>query len=465
MRAVDQLVGVALLLCALPLGLFLASGLLPARSVVARAGTATLAGIGAIAGVAHALLCLGVPGKIAVPALAALGAAACAWRLLRRRAAPEAAAPPTRPVARLVLEAGLLLLVAALLLVKIAIAREFAITENDAVLIWAPKSVRAWSEAPPVLDDPGHWHPEYPRGLALVVATVASPWDELDGRTPRYVGLALFALLLLAAFDALSSRGKTAAGFAVVVILGCLPTVLRQVATGQADVPLSAFVLLACIGLAPQRGGLPAALVALSGAFGALVTKDEGLVFWGVAVLVLAVRLARGGHRRAAIATVVSTVLLAAPWLLLRSRAPGQDSLLLGAWWQNAGFLLMRTDLAIREVAHLAFALPAPPPDSFPFVLPDVVAGADRAVWTAAACGLVLVAGRGGAFPVLPVGILFLSYLGVVVFTAVGIEWQMVTAYGRLVIHGLPLLVVAAADKLMGPDAAETAEARAAAAA
>jgi hypothetical protein len=450
-----------LLFAALPLGLVLCRGLLPPWSRVARCGTATLAGIAVLAAVAHALLCVGVPGRIGAPLVGSAGLIGGLLLLEIRRRRRRAGGDPAIPRRRAVLEIGLLLLVLALVAVPVVDALRYGIEENDTVRIWAPKAVRALDEAPPVLAGLDQAHPEYPRGIALVIAAVSMPAGSIDPRLPRFVDLFLFAMALLAVFDALSSRGNSWGALAAMVILGCLPVPLRHATSGLMDGVLGGFILLAGMGLAPQRDGRRALAIAFAGAWGALVTKDEGLPFFGAVMLALAWGVFRRGRgwagrvgaaveRPRVVTGLVLSALVAAPWVWLRSQVHGEPFLARSAG-QNLGLLVSRVDQMIRELGHLALGLPNPFPGGF--TLPDIVPGADRMVQVALVCALVLVVGRRpGGFPFLPAGLLLLTDFFVIVFSTVGIDWQLVTAYNRLTLQVFPLLLVAAVDKLTTPD-------------
>jgi hypothetical protein len=469
-----------LLLAAAPLGLWLARGLLPARSRVARFGTATLAGAGVLMGVVHALLCVGVPARLGAPLVGAAGLAAGCWLLARewRRRDPSAAPARRRPARTALLEGAPLALLGLLLFVPLSDARQIGITENDTVRIWAPKAVRALTEAPPRLEGWDQAHPEYPRGVAILTGALSMPLGGLDPRLPRFVGLFLFAATLLCAFDALSARGNPWGGLAAMAILGSLPVPMRHATSGLMDGTLGGFILLAGLGLSAPAPGRRAIAVAVAGAWGALATKDEGLPFFGAVMLVLAwdfIRRPRGwtvqlgqAIERPRIATaLVLSALVAAPWVLLRSQVHGEPLLLQNSP-QNAGLLLMRADLILRELGHLALGLQNPFPGGYS--QPDVPPGGDLMVFTAIACGVVLLVGRRrGGFTVLPAMLLLVTDFFVIAFSTVGIDWQLVTAYNRLTLQVFPLLLVAAVDKLTSPDPADPgpapAEARAAAAA
>jgi hypothetical protein len=269
------------------------------------------------------------------------------------------------------------------------------------------------------------------------------------------VPLLLFALLLLCVFDALSARGNLAGAVTLIVILGCLPLTLRHATSGLVDLPLGGFIALGCIGLAPQRDGRSAPWVALAGGLGALVLKDEGLVFCGALLLVLGTDLLRSGRARAALAAVLVTGALAAPWLILRSRPQTGTPLLWRGAFQNLGLVLIRFDVTVRELLHLAMGFPDPSPGGFS--LPDVVPGGDSVLQAAILSALVLLIGRRSRFPVLPVCLLLLADFVVILMTPVVIEWQLVTAANRLVLQALPALLLAAVDKLTMPDEAAVA--------
>jgi hypothetical protein len=391
--------------------------------------------------------------------VASLSVAAGTWRLwrTRKRTAPQPAAAHARArrlLASVPLEVLALGLVAGVLAQPWLDVRAFAVSEHDATHIWVPKAVRALEEAPPHLGagspaDPArevaHAHPEYPRGLGILTAAVSAPLGRLDPRLPRAVPLALFLLTLLCVLDALSARGNAAGGFAAMIVLASIPLVLRSAASGLADVPLSAFVLLGCAGLALGRSGASVGAT-LAGGAGAMTIKDEGVVFLGALVLVLAVRLARQRRLAAAGAAVAAAAVLAAPWIALRSQPDAGVPHLQSSILENAGVLLMRCDLMFREIAHLVLGSPDPSPGGYAHA--DVVPGGDLVLLAALACFLALVIGRGGRFPVLPLGLLLLADFVAIVLSHVQVEWQLVTALNRLLLQCLPALLVAAVDKV-----------------
>jgi hypothetical protein len=334
--------------------------------------------------------------------------------------------------------------------------REFAVNDHDAIYIWVPKAVRALDEAPPDLAaEAEHFHPEYPRGLGILTGALAAPVGLVDPRLPRAVTLLLFALMLLCVYDTLSCRDNAAGAVAAMVVLGSIPMVLRWAPSGLADLPLAGFVLLATIGLAPGRGGLPAAPLALAGALGALVVKDEGLVFFALATAILAAQELRARRPGAALASVAVAALLAVPWVVLRSRPLTGSPVLWKSTFENLGLTILRADRTVQELLHYALGFPDPSPGGY--ALPDAVPGGDLLLHVAIVCGLVLMIGRGGRIPVLPAALLLLVDFVVIVMSHVMIDWQLVTALHRLVSQCLPVLLVAAIDKLTMPDAAAAA--------
>jgi hypothetical protein len=422
------------LLLALPAGLLLTRGMLPAGSRVARLGTAALAGLGTLACAAQSLAAVGLRPRWTLPVLAA--ASATLWIVTARGAPPS---PAAKPKPRWLDEVVPVALAALLLAVPFLESRAFGVSEHDAVEIWAPRAARALDEAPYVLDhSTGLAHPEYPRGLGILTAAAGVLCGGFEPTLPRVVPLFLFFLTLLAAYDALGSRGNRAAGVFAVLILGAIPLLVHHASSGYADVALAGFVMLGTLGLTSGRDGGRATGLAIAGALGAIAMKDEGLAFAAGLALFM-------GWRGALAASIV-----AAPWVVARWGAPTEGVVSVHSAVQNVGMLLARFDQLVRETGHFMLGLPDPSPGSAR--IPDAVPGGDLVSQLTLLSCLVLVIGRTGSVRALPVGLLLLADVGAIWISPQPVAWHLATAANRLMIQALPLLVVAALDKASAPN-------------
>ena len=326
-----------------------------------RAGWGLLLGLAAIAAAEAAELSVGLaPGRVA-PVLALLLLAA-AGHVLRLPAA-EPTAPPE--ASRRLAPSELLLAAVAAAGVLLYLLR--ALTEpmwsNDFLAIWGLKGRAIFGAGflPRWLSDPamaGWSHPEYPLGLPLLYAGLASLLGRWDDHAMALVDPALCIATLAILFGWLVRRGvsrRTALAASALVAL-CEP-LYSAFLTGMAEVPVAAAVLALGTALsdaidAMDRGAerrlAVASLLAAS-------IKNEGL-FLAAAAALLALAARRGGPRRWRTALLALVPALAARLAtrLGMGAAPLRDfdfGLLAPS---RAGELVSRLGQALRSAASIA---------------------------------------------------------------------------------------------------------------
>jgi len=225
----------------------------------------------------------------------------------RSRSDPPARPPhPAGPRANFWLVAAVLTLAALALTTLIAEARAAPHGNWDASSIWNLRARflhRGGDHWARVFDPRIGWsHPDYP---LLVPAAVARSWLYFGSESqlaPAAISIAsTMAVVALLASAVATLRDSTLALLAALALLATDP-LIRLGADQYADIPLAALMLAAtttlCISLhsdRPERG--PALLVGLLVGF-ACWTKNEGIVFAAVLVLVLLIRAIRSARDR-----------------------------------------------------------------------------------------------------------------------------------------------------------------------
>lgn len=318
----------------------------------------------------------------------------------------------------------------------------------DAFAFWNARArllLRASHDASAILSpDLSAPHPDYP---LLLPGLVAWSWSIVgEGVTSATAAIALLfgALAGASLFCAISPRrGGTVACLAVLVWLAT-PHVLRQVSWRYADVPLSAFLVLACGWLAAaydRPAGAPGAvaLAGLCASIGAW-TKNEGMV----AVLALGfVILARPPVGLARLAALRAFGLGALAFLAVLvafkiGYAPPND---LVARTESAGALARLTD-----------------PSRYGVIARHLFAEFTRSShWNYLFPGAIVVAAagplRGGAPR--PVGralaLVGLGYFAVYVLTPQVLVWHLGTSADRLLMQLYPPVLLLAALRLPVP--------------
>lgn len=395
----------------------------------------------ATAGV-HALVALGLEGAFAWFAAAGVGLALLILKAARVRS-PASAPRAKSELGDRAAYVGAALLATALLAAPIVDAACSAPTAHDAVHIWLPKFAEALEVAPPDLRA-DRWfesHPEYPRGFPLLAAAVVLPGPR-DGRTLALTGAALAWLGLLVAYETAARFGNRLGGFAAVLAIGALPAYARHAGSGYADSALAAAGLVAAAGLSRDETRPRRPWIALGGAVGAAVLKEEGAAVLAATCAILAGDVFRG-RARATLPALLCAVALFAPWAALRADAPPRGTLFVAGASANAGAVWLRAESAALEILHLAFALPDPSPDGPDFGGP--APGRDPLWWLLAAA-VVYVAVRGARpFDVRPAALQLALLCGAFALTPEPLDWHVATAANRLALHAAPPFLAAAA--------------------
>lgn len=329
----------------------------------------------------------------------------------------------------------------------------------DAWFIWFVKARAFFMDAgvqASFLTDPVYQqdHPEYPLLVPLAVAwmyTAVGSAGEWAGKAVYPVQFA--ALLAIFHYGALRFAGKTAA-LVFTALLSVTPLVLVHAAgfpvkieglamgdfTGYADLTLAAYFLGAAIFLVlyAKEGGLHfAALSSVMLAMSAW-TKNEGLTFSLLGLASLAF-LALRGEKRDLRALAVSAAVLAlfiAPWSFFKS-AHGLSS----EYVENMGAAVF-----FANVSRLGEIIPYMA--KFMFLKPGIT----NLVWWAyvvsfVLCARAVISSRSYVLHWLIFGQLA-AYIFVYMITPVDLKWHLATSVDRLVLHLVPLGMLAAAMNL-----------------
>jgi hypothetical protein len=178
----------------------------------------------------------------------------------------------------------------------------------------------AWRNAySPLLE---RTHPHYP---LLLSSFVARSWKYFGGQTPPEVPIATAFLFLCAVTGLLVSAvavlRSTSAGLLAGLVLLASSAFLIKGPSQYADVPLSFFILATLAVLLIEAGRAPRgkAVLALAGAFAAFAasSKNEGMLFFGVVLVVFLVVESRSAGWRAVTVRCSAFVLGVLPALLL----------------------------------------------------------------------------------------------------------------------------------------------------
>jgi hypothetical protein len=237
-----------------------------------------------------------------------------------------------RPAARWVDYSLLAYLTVWMLLLSITCLLE-PVVEWDVIAIWAFKAKILVSEtiaSTQYLSDPtrAYSHLDYPLLWPLNLAWVWRATGGTDLAVIKLLGVALLTCFVLSFHGLLARRGDTTAALAVSALLFSIPIFQAQLIRLVADGPLIYFTfamvtLSFCWLETSEKVALRMAAIFC---VGCLLTKNEGIMLWGLWTVCVLVRcvLARGAAslRAAAIWLVAVPALLTAPWFLLRTGIP-----------------------------------------------------------------------------------------------------------------------------------------------
>ncbi|MGO9966519.1 MAG: hypothetical protein ACLPY2_04545 [Bryobacteraceae bacterium] len=294
---------------------------------------------------------------------------------------------------------------------------------------------RAWS---PVLG--AITHAEYPLLLSSFVGRCWAFGHSFTTLVPAVTGWIFFqALIALAAGGVAVLRGPTL-GVLVALVLASTPSLLHEVPSQYADVPLACYFAGALV-LALLRRPVLAGIFAGFAAW----TKDEGLLF--LAVFLAATAVFRRRDALAAIAGALPAAAIATFFKVALSR--------------GNGYLL---SMSVPGAAH-RFAIMGRYETviaAFGRGLLDMAQG-----WYHPILSLIVLAAalrfarerrREVAFSGAIGATLLLGYFGVYILTPLDLTWQLQTSLDRLLVQVWPVLVLTAFIGLRPPEAAVTVE-------
>ncbi len=294
------------------------------EAILERAGWGIFAGFAVLAAAEAMCLATGIrPGPVALAA-SLLVFAASGWMFSARLFAPAVASRRARERER---ERGILLAVTAaaavaiftgILLYALRAATE-PMWSNDFLAIWGlkGKTIHAASALPAWLRDPaigGFSHPEYPLGLPLLFAAVASLAGQWDDQAMALLYPAMQIATLAVLYGWLTRRGASRPlALSACALLAFFEPLYSGFLTGLAEVPLSLAMLLLGTALSDALDGTdPAAVRRLAAAgFLAASVKNEGLFLSAVAAAVAFAGPGRLARRMALGAAVFGPALAA----------------------------------------------------------------------------------------------------------------------------------------------------------
>lgn len=427
----------AILLAVTLAGAFPAAPLLPPGSAwrPERWGWAFAIGCALVALETAAALALGVsPGWLSFLAAALLATAVPLFVGLQEIGAdvPQEAARP--PVARRLL---LLLLASAVGLYLLRALTE-PMWSNDYLAIWGLKAktiflARALPRSLWPGDLYGFSHPEYPLGLPLLLAGLASFLGRWDDQALALLFPFFQAATLLVLFGWLRRRGAPwPLPLAAVALLASFEPLYSAYMTGMAEVPISCAILLFGTAFSDALDGTDSGALRRLALASCLVagTKNEGLFLAFVGAIGALVSTASGRRRwPIAAAALIPAASVAGLSRLVSGNAPLRD-FDFGLLGPRVPELPARLAEAIRT-ALLEMALPAWPVLlclALLFAAGRRAPFADRLLWLAAAC--------------------LAAYLLLPTLAARGPAWLVLTTLPRTVAALAPLVAAGMAGRL-----------------
>lgn len=411
------------------------------------AGWLLIFGAGAAGGIGVTSCLFFVCGVLLGSPLAALvlELAALAWlgyEAFRRRTPPAQTSGGNQPPVALPWIAGGLLLALGIATAAMTIAWDLNPHGNwDAWAIWNLRAkflaspgglaTRAWS---PVLAASSH--PAYPLLVSSFVGRCGAFSHTLSQAVPVAMSYGFFvALIALAAGGLTVLRGPTL-GLLGALVLAATPSLLHEVPTQYADVPLACYF----------AGALVFALLdrpVLTGIFAGFAawTKDEGLLVLIVVLVAMAVF-----RRRALVPAVAGALPVAAlvaffKILLSGGGAPQLSTNPAAAGHQLADVARVGTVAAAfgREFAAMGAGWYHP---ILPLAALALVLGFDRGRRRDTAfCGAIAAA-------------LLLGFFTVYLVTANDLTWILQTSLSRILVQAWPALILAGFAGLRAPEAA-----------
>ena len=365
----------------------------------------------------------------------------CGYEVFRNRTSLEQPAPGTQPPLALPWIAGGLLLALGIATAAMTIAWDLNPHGNwDAWAIWnlrakflaslAGLAPRAWS---PVLGATSH--PAYPLLVSSFVGRCWALSDSLTQAVPAATSYVfLVAMIALAAGGLTVLRGPTL-GLLGALVLATTPSLLHEVPTQYADVPLACYFAGAMVFALLDRP-------VLTGIFAGLAawTKDEGLLVLIVVLIVVAAFRRRAILPAVASALPVAALVASFKIFLSSGGAPQLSNNPAAASHQLADVARVGTVAAAfgREFVAIGAGWYHP---ILPLVLLAFTLGFDRERRRDTAfCGAIAAA-------------LLLCFFGVYMVTANDLTWILQTSLSRILVQVWPALLLAGFLSLRAPEA------------
>ena len=422
------------------------------------AGTAALSSTISVALGGPTALEMG-PGLLA-GAVAAL--AVGAWLIGRRDRRRAGSPPPPPPSPSPALDRWLALFIAIGLTASVASAIALPLQRHDAVAYNGMKAKLLHHDRDLLSEgftdpDRPHFHRKYPPLVPLLEAEITTQIGEWDDRRMKAIFPLFLAMTLALVLGAQAAFASRTHALLFTALLALVPLVAFDRAgggTGLSDLPFGFYLTAAAIAVVPGYTEGRVRFFLLGGVLTglALLTKREGSILAAsslLALLLLGVPACRRGHARFfAVSTLLwlaGLILVAAPWLVVRSRL-GEPDYGDTIWYLQsltpdrlpvlAGRLLPLAGGALRE--WLRF-------DRWLLLWPTIALAVGFVAvrrWRRPAPGPV-----DGAWP-RPAGIDYLllvwmlqlgAYLFVYWTTPNHMPWQMSVSWPRLLIHIFPL--------------------------
>jgi hypothetical protein len=323
----------------------------------------------------------------------------------------------------------------------------------DAIATWWPKVLEVAQGEPALLETAGdavHVHPEYPRGLAWL-ASVASPGGAPDARWLRLCTWLFGWLVACSLVEWARGLGRPRAGLLAAGVFLLISDVAVWSSSGYLDLALAGAVLLCSLGLAlRERDRAVGTAVAVLAAAGGASLKQEGAVLILVVAAACLLDLRHGARRRVALCGLAGFVVVM-PWWLARSDAPGEvlssaEQVLTSPW-----LLLARLTAVGRELVGYLVDPVVLKEAAGKVKLNDADVPMAMAFRALVVSGLVLLPRGRRCFTLAPAAAMLAAILVVFVITPHPLQWHLYTAFPRLSLQILPVLLLAAAWRLSDP--------------
>jgi hypothetical protein len=228
------------------------------------------------------------------------------------------------------LELMLTLLLVGIFVIVAAVTLLEPIVEWDVMGIWALKAKVLLHESVMRTDyfrdfSKAYSHTDYPLLWPFAMAWIWSFVGEADLIAVKVLAIGLLGSAFLLFFGLLRRKHTSLAALLFSALLAGIPIFLAQTSRLMCDPPFAVFVLgtFVCVYFWLESGHCDDLRIAGVLATGMLFTKNEGLGFWFVLILVAAIAIARqkrtNGWKPAALWLAIIPLFATCPWFLFRS--------------------------------------------------------------------------------------------------------------------------------------------------